>query len=110
MPSQKKKKSRLNATTFGDRNTTFFRVSTLVRHHRNKIRCIKDSLGNWIADENEIKRHIKCGFEKLSLTELSMSPMSSSISTFSCYFLFAKSCSSIGSVVWMKKSGQTYGP
>lgn len=75
-----------------------------------KLDVIKDSLGNWIADENEIKRHIKCGFEGLSLTELSMSPMSSSISTFSCYFLFAESCSSIGSVVWMKKSGQTYGP
>lgn len=31
-----------------------------------KLDVIKDSLGNWIADENEIKRHIKCGFEKLS--------------------------------------------
>ncbi|KAK7836079.1 hypothetical protein CFP56_023007 [Quercus suber] len=29
-------KSRLNASTFGDRNTNFFHVSTLVRRHRNK--------------------------------------------------------------------------
>ena len=52
-------KSRLNAATFGDSNTTFFHVSTLVRRHRNKIKCIKDSVGNWITDENEIKKHIK---------------------------------------------------
>ena len=34
-------KSRLNTTTFGDRNTSFFHVSTIVRRHRNKIRCLK---------------------------------------------------------------------
>lgn len=39
-------KSRLNATTFGDRNTSFFHVSTLVRRHKNKIRYLKDGLGN----------------------------------------------------------------
>ena len=35
-------KSRLNAATYGDRNTSFFHVSTVVRRHRNKIRCILD--------------------------------------------------------------------
>ena len=40
-------KSRLNAANFGDRNTAFFHVTTVVRCHRNKIRCIKDSVGNW---------------------------------------------------------------
>lgn len=39
-------KSRLNVANFGDRNTLFFHVTTVVRHHRNKIRCIKDSIGN----------------------------------------------------------------
>ncbi|XP_050248950.1 uncharacterized protein LOC126696221 [Quercus robur] len=92
-------KSRLNAATFGDCNTTIFHVSTLVTCHRNKIRCIKDFVGNWITDENKIKKHIKSGFEKLYLTELCMSPLSSSASTFSCCFLSTKICSSIGSVV-----------
>ena len=35
-------KSRLNAANFRDCNTTFFHVTIVVRHHRNKIRCIKD--------------------------------------------------------------------
>ena len=39
-------KSRLNAANFGDRNTSFFHVTTMVRRHINKIRCIKDSVGN----------------------------------------------------------------
>ena len=34
-------KSRLNTATFGDRNMSFFHVSTIVRRHRNKIRCLK---------------------------------------------------------------------
>lgn len=62
-------KSRLNATTFGDRNTSFFYVSTIVRRHRNKIRCIKDATGNWLTGEDEIKEHIRTGFKKLYTTE-----------------------------------------
>lgn len=34
-------KSRLNWAAFGDRNTSFFHTSTMVRRHRNKIRNIK---------------------------------------------------------------------
>lgn len=92
-------KSRLNATTFGDRNTSFFHVSTLVRHHRNKIGYLKDGLGNWITDENEVKMHIKCGFEKLYSTELSLCPLSPPVSSFSCYFLSDENCSSISNMV-----------
>ena len=44
-------KSRLNWAAFGDRNTSFFHVSTLVRRNRNRIRCIKNNLGEWISDE-----------------------------------------------------------
>lgn len=39
-------KSRLNVATYGDCNTSFFHVSIVVRQHRNKIRCIKDAVGN----------------------------------------------------------------
>ena len=34
-------KSKLNTATFGDRNMSFFHVSTIVRRHRDKIRCLK---------------------------------------------------------------------
>ena len=34
-------KSKLNTATFGDLNMSFFHVSTIVRRHRDKIRCLK---------------------------------------------------------------------
>ena len=52
-------KSRLNAASFRDRNTSFFHISTVVRRHRNKIRCIKDVVGNWLTEDNEVKDHIR---------------------------------------------------
>lgn len=66
-------KSRINTATFGDHNRSFFYVSTIVRRHRNKIRCLKD--------------YIKNGFKKLYMTELNVSSMISDVSEFSCCFL-----------------------
>ena len=80
-------KSRLNTATFGDRNTNFFHVSTLVKRHRNKIRCIKDEEGNWLTNEVEIKDYIRNGFKNLYMTELNMTSITSDISYFSCCFL-----------------------
>ena len=51
-------KSRLNWASFGDRNTSFFHVSTVVRRNRNKIRCIKDNNGEWIMEEEGVKEFI----------------------------------------------------
>ena len=79
-------KSRLNAASFGDRNTSFFHVSTVVRRHRNKIRCIKDAVGNWLTEENEVKEHIRSGFINLYTTELRWSFKSSDVSNFSCCY------------------------
>ncbi|XP_075659165.1 uncharacterized protein LOC142629055 [Castanea sativa] len=80
-------KSRINAATFGDRNTSFFHISTIVRRQRNKIRCLMDAEGNWLADEVEIKNYIRNGFKKLYMTELIVSTMTSNVSNFSCCFL-----------------------
>ena len=52
-------KSRLNAASFGDRNTSFFHISTVVRRYRNKIRCIKNVVGNWLTEDIVVKEHIK---------------------------------------------------
>ena len=79
-------KSRLNAATFGDRNTSYFHVSTVIRRHRNKIRCIKDDRGDWIADEEGVKKHILAGFENLYTTGLEKAPIPSLISNFSCFY------------------------
>lgn len=58
-------KSRLNWAAFGDRNTSFFHVSTVVRRHKNRTRCIKDAMGEWIFDKEEIKILIRNSFLKL---------------------------------------------
>ena len=80
-------KSRLNTTTFRDRNTSFFHLSTIVKRQRNKIRCLKDVEGNWLTDEVEIKQYIRNGFKKLYMIDLNMSSMTSDVSSFSCCFL-----------------------
>ena len=80
-------KFRLNTATSGDRNTSFFHVSTIVRRHRNKIRCLKVTEDNWLTEEVEIKNHIRDSYKNLYMTELPMSPITSDVSSFSCCFL-----------------------
>ena len=80
-------KSKLNVATFGDRNTSFFHVSTVVRRHRNKIRCIKDTVGNWLMEENEINEHIRNEFKNLYTTELKLSTRTLDVFKFFCCFL-----------------------
>ena len=80
-------KSRINVVAFGDRNTSYFHVNTIVRRHRNKIRCLKDSIGEWIVEEEEVQEHILNGFKKLYSTELEMSCRFSPVTDFSSSFL-----------------------
>ena len=58
----------------------------MVRRHRNKIRCIKDAVGNWLTEDNEVKEHIRSGFINLYTTELRWSTKSSNVSNFSCCY------------------------
>lgn len=46
-------KSRIDWLQNGDRNTTFFHVSTIVRRWRNKISAIENENGVWIHDKEE---------------------------------------------------------
>ena len=80
-------KSRLNTATFGDRNTSFFHVSTIVRRHRNKIRCLKVSDDRWLTEEVDIKNHIREFYKNLYITEFPMAPITSDVSGFSYCFL-----------------------
>ncbi|KAL0007752.1 hypothetical protein SO802_009254 [Lithocarpus litseifolius] len=61
-------KSRVNWMIQGDRNTAFYHVSTLVRQKGNKILAIKDNVGEWIFEENDIKGFIRAGFGELYTT------------------------------------------
>ena len=89
-------KSRINVAAFGDRYTSYFHVTTVVRRQRNKIRCLKNSVGEWIVDTDAVKKHILMGFEKLYTTELSLSQWQSPISDFSCCFLSEEESAWVG--------------
>ena len=80
-------KSRINAAAFGDRNTSYFHMNTVVRRQRNKIRCLKDGMGEWIVEEQTVKEHILKEFMKLYSTGLEMSYRCSVVSKFSGSFL-----------------------
>ena len=77
-------KSRLNWATFGDRNTSFFHITTLVRRHRNKIRSIKNSVGEWITDEAGIKYYILSEYQKLFETGLCGANSPTNLENFPC--------------------------
>ena len=61
-------KSRVNWLVQGDCNTAFFHVSTLVRRKRNQIMAIKNSVGDWIHEESDIKEFIRSGFNGIYST------------------------------------------
>ena len=61
-------KSRLNWTILGDRNTSFYYVSTLARRKRNLIVSVKDEGGVWITEEREVMDYFRRGFMDLYTT------------------------------------------
>ena len=58
-------KSRYNWLIQRDRNTKFFNTSAVIRRKRNRISCLKDSLGNWVHSEEDIATLIKNGYQDL---------------------------------------------
>ena len=59
---------------FGDCNTSFYHISTLVRRKRNTISAIMSNTGEWVHDENKVKEVIRNGFAKLYNTFLCSAP------------------------------------
>lgn len=51
-----------------DRNTRFHHTLALVRRRRNRITCIKDQVGNWIHEKQEIADYIRQRYAKLFST------------------------------------------
>ena len=58
-------KSQITWLVEGDRNTSFYHTSTLVHRRRNRISCMKDSVGNWIQWERKIADYIRKGYSDL---------------------------------------------
>lgn len=99
-------KSRVNWAINGDRNTTFFHVSTLVRRHKNKIRSIKNSVGEWITNEEDIKNSILSDYQLLFEIELPYSLWASKVESFSCTFLSEEERANLAAPVFEDKIRQ----
>ena len=54
----------------GDRNPTFYHVSTLVRRKRNKILAIKNTSRDWLCEENAVKEFFWKGYADIYTTSL----------------------------------------
>ena len=61
-------KSRLQWANFGDRNTTFFHISTIGKRHHNKILCLKNQNGEWSNSPVEMKQIVQSYFVGLYTT------------------------------------------
>ena len=57
----------------GDRNTSFYHISTLVRRKRNIISTIMSNTGEWVHEEMAVKEVILNGFSELYTTSHSYS-------------------------------------
>jgi len=92
-------KSRVNWMIQGDRNTTFYHVSTLVRRKRNKILAIKDAVGEWIYQEEDVKEFVKNGYNDIYTTSFSSFPtLPPSISSWQARLSEEEKCSISGEV------------
>ncbi|XP_074315315.1 uncharacterized protein LOC141651506 [Silene latifolia] len=58
-------KSRVDFIRDGDRNTSYFHVSTLVRRWRNRINSLKNNDGVWVEEKNALISHVVEFYKKL---------------------------------------------
>lgn len=63
-------KSRFNWVIQGYYKTSFYHISTLLRRKRNQILAIKDSVGEWLHEEADIKDFIRKGFDVIYTASL----------------------------------------
>ncbi|KAL0012167.1 hypothetical protein SO802_007275 [Lithocarpus litseifolius] len=66
---------------WGDKNTSFYHISTLVRRKRNSITAIMSNTGEWVHDELAVKEVIRNGFSDLYTTSHSCSTLMVSAGT-----------------------------
>lgn len=64
----------------GDRNTSFYHVSTIARRKRNHIASVKDDMGNWLTEDRQVMEFFRSSFVKLYTTYHLSAPRVASIS------------------------------
>lgn len=66
-------KSREKLLALGDRNTTFFHTSTVIRRRRNRIEMLKDSEDRWVTEKEALEKLAMDYYRKLySLEDVSV--------------------------------------
>lgn len=58
-------KSRVNWTIFGERNTSYFHLSTLARRSKNRITNIMNDEGEWVHNVDQVQEEFTNSFVKL---------------------------------------------
>ena len=58
-------RSRVNWAQFGDRNTTFFHTTAVIRHRQNLIRAIQKEDGDWESSEKGIRQLFLSHFREI---------------------------------------------
>ncbi|KAL8140213.1 LOW QUALITY PROTEIN: hypothetical protein V2J09_006234 [Rumex salicifolius] len=58
-------KSKEKWVELGDRNTSFFHTSTIVRHHRKHVTALKDQAKNWVVDKEALENMVVGLFKEL---------------------------------------------
>ena len=112
-------KSRVNWMIQGDRNTSFYHVSTLIRRKHNKILNLKNTQGDWINDLPVVMEHVRNYFSKLFSTELLSSPLSVALDDLGCPQISSSEChylslpvtdEEIKNALWSMKAFKSPGP
>ena len=83
-------KARTNWLIAGERNTSYFHLSTIVRRSANKISCVKLENGEWIYDLDQIKHYFREGFLKFYTTESLLSTKDMTLEMACCRLLAHK--------------------
>ena len=65
-------KSHITWLVEGDKNTSFYHTLALVCRRRNRISCLKESVGNWIQGEGEIAIILEKGTQTFFLLVITM--------------------------------------
>ena len=77
-------KARSNWIVHGERKTSFFHLTTLIRRSFNKITCIENEYGILTHDMEEVKSLFLNGFKSLYQIEMASSSISNQINSGCC--------------------------
>ena len=68
-------KSRVNWTIFGERNTSYFHLTTLARRSKNRITSILNDEGVWIHNVEQVQEVFTNSFVKLYQIDQTTCPL-----------------------------------